>query len=407
MRSDVPKRGNAKLRTDDTLAVRLRLCKGLTLLLGLCALCVGSGCKQGKEGAGPAESAAARPIPVLTAQVAQKDLPIYLDGLGTVAAFKTVTVRTQVDGRLEKMLFREGQRVSRGELLAQVDARPFLASLHQAESALLRDNALLENARKNLARYQELRTQNLISQQQVDDQQALVHQYDGAVGVDRAAAESAKLSVEYSRIVAPIDGVTGVRLVDEGNVVHPGDASGLVVITQIDPIAVIFTLPEDDLPRIMARLDSTELAKDRSSLGLAVQAFARDGQVKLGDGELTVLDNQINQGTATLRLKAVFPNPKRLLWPNQFVKARLLLKTEHNALVVPAVAVQRGPKGTFVYVAAEDGTAANRPVDVELLIGDQAVLSKGVRPGEQVVVEGQNQLRPGAKVAARPQGSER
>ena len=200
MRSDVPKRGNAKLRTDDTLAVRLRLCKGLTLFLGLCALCVGSGCKQGKEGAGPAESAAARPIPVLTAQVAQKDLPIYLDGLGTVAAFKTVTVRTQVDGRLEKMLFREGQRVSRGELLAQVDARPFLASLHQAESALLRDNALLENARKNLARYQELRTQNLISQQQVDDQQALVHQYDGAVGVDRAAAESAKLSVEYSQI---------------------------------------------------------------------------------------------------------------------------------------------------------------------------------------------------------------
>lgn len=370
------------------------------------ALCAGSGCQRSKESAAPTDSAA-RPVSVLTAPVLQKDLPIYVDGLGTVSPFKTVTVRTQVDGRLEKVLFREGQRVARGELLALVDARPFVASVHQAESALLRDTALLENARKNLARYQELRTQNLISQQQVDDQQALVHQYEGSVGVDRAAAESAKLSVEYSRIVAPIDGVTGVRLIDEGNVVRPSDASGLVMITQIDPIAVIFTLPEDDLPRIMAQLDAQHADKERGSRGLSVQAFARDGVAKLGDGELTVLDNQINQGTATLRLKAVFPNPKRLLWPNQFVKVRLLLSTERSALVVPAVAVQRGPKGTFVYVVAEDGTAVNRPVEVALLTGDQAVLAKGVRPLEQVVVEGQNQLRPSAKVSARPEGSER
>lgn len=385
-------------------------------LILLCAL---AGCHKGKDAAGSAESGVARPVSVLTAQVQQKDLPIYVDGLGTVSAFQTVTVRTQVDGRLEKVLFREGQRVVRGELLAQVDSRPFVASLHQAESALLRDTALLENARKNLSRYQELRTQNLISQQQVDDQQALVHQYEGSVGVDRAAAESAKLSVEYSRIVAPIDGVTGVRLIDEGNVVHPSDASGLVVITQIDPIAVLFTLPEDDLPRIIARLDAlrTDKGNDKGndkgsdkwsgSLGLSVAALARDGVTKLGDGELTVLDNQINQGTATLRLKAVFANPKRLLWPNQFVKARLLLKTEPRALVIPAVAVQRGPKGTFVYVVAEDGTAVTRPVEVSLLTADQAVLAKGVSAGEQVVVEGQNQLRPGAKVSARPQGSER
>lgn len=385
------------------------------LSVSLILLCVLAGCHKGKDAAGPAESGAARPVSVLTAQVQQKDLPIYVDGLGTVSAFQTVTVRTQVDGRLDKVLFREGQRVVRGELLAQVDSRPFVASLHQAESALLRDTALLENARKNLSRYQELRTQNLISQQQVDDQQALVHQYEGSVGVDRAAAESAKLSVEYSRIVAPIDGVTGVRLIDEGNVVHPSDASGLVVITQIDPIAVLFTLPEDDLPRIIARLDAlrTDKGSDKGSdkgngsLGLSVTALARDGVTKLGDGELTVLDNQINQGTATLRLKAVFANPKRLLWPNQFVKARLLLKTEPRALVIPAVAVQRGPKGTFVYVVAEDGTAVTRPVEVSLLTADQAVLAKGVSAGEQVVVEGQNQLRPGAKVSARPQGSER
>lgn len=389
-------------------------------------------CKSGKpEGAG-AESAAARPIPVLTTGVEKRDLPIYLDGLGSVVAYKTVTVRTQVDGRLEKVLFREGQRVAKGELLAQVDARPFLATLHQAESALARDTALLANARKNLQRYSELSSQKLISQQQVDDQQAQASQYEGAVGVDRAAAEGARLNVEYSRIVAPIDGVTGVRLVDEGNLVRASDTSGLVVITQMDPIAVIFTLPEDDLPRIVTRLGPSLLndgaamgktapgpsdkpANDKPGAGKSappaaqppgppVEAWSRDGQTRLGVGELVVLDNQINQGTATLRLKAVFKNPERRLWPNQFVKARLLLSTQSQALVVPAVAVQRGPKGTFVYVVAEDGTASPRPIEVALITGDQAVLARGVRPGEQIVIEGQSQLRPGAKVAARPAG---
>ena len=389
-------------------------------------------CKSGKPEGGGAENAAARPIPVLTTGVEKRDLPIYLDGLGSVVAYKTVTVRTQVDGRLERVLFREGQRVAKGELLAQVDARPFLATLHQAESALARDTALLANARKNLERYSELSSQKLISQQQVDDQQAQASQYEGAVGVDRAAAEAARLNVEYSRIVAPIDGVTGVRLVDEGNLVRASDASGLVVITQMDPIAVIFTLPEDDLPRIVTRLGPSLLSGDAATgktapgpgdkpandkpasgkpappaaqpPGPPVEAWSRDGQTRLGIGELVVLDNQINQGTATLRLKAVFKNPERRLWPNQFVKARLLLSTQSQALVVPAVAVQRGPKGTFVYVVAEDGTASPRPVEVELITGDQAVLARGVRPGEQIVVEGQSQLRPGAKVAARPVG---
>ncbi len=374
-----------------------------------------SGCKS-KDQPAVVDSAASRPIPVLTAQVLRRDLPIYLDGLGTVTAFKTVTVRTQVEGRLEKVLFREGQRVTRGELLAQVDSRLFLATQHQAESALFRDEALLHNARKNLQRYQELRTQNLISQQQVDDQQALVGQYEGAVGVDRAAGESARLNVEYARIVSPIDGVTGVRLVDEGNLVRPSDTSGLVVITQVDPIAVLFSLPEDDLPRIITHIPSVAATSkpgiDKGQgeplpKGQPVEAWSRDGSLRLGLGELLLLDNQINQGTATLRLKAVFPNPKRQLWPNQFVKARLLLSTLQNALVVPAVAVQRGPKGTFVYVVSEDSTATPRPVEVELITGDQAVLQKGVKAGEQLVVEGQNQLRPGAKVSARPSGGQK
>ena len=316
-----------------------------------------------------------------------------------------------------------------GELLAQVDARPFLATLHQAESAACSRHGAFGHARKNLERYSELSSQKLISQQQVDDQQAQASQYEGAVGVDRAAAEAARLNVEYSRIVAPIDGVTGVRLVDEGNLVRASDASGLVVITQMDPIAVIFTLPEDDLPRIVRRLGPSlsggrsdgknrpwtrrqarqRQARQRQarvkqagtvrraatrSVGRA--AWSRDGQTRLGVGELVVLDNQINQGTATLRLKAVFKNPERRLWPNQFVKARLLLSTQSQALVVPAVAVQRGPKGTFIYVVAEDGTASPRPIEVELITGDQAVLARGVRPGEQIVVEGQSQLRPGA-----------
>lgn len=412
MHSIVPNLRTAENRLADARhCARRRLLSCLSLLL---ALGLGPACKS-KDSSAPADAVMSRPVPVLLAPVARRDLPIYLDGLGTVTAFKTVTVRTQVDGRLEKVLFREGQRVSRGELLAQVDPRPFLATLHQAESALARDEALLANARKNLQRYKDLRTQNLLSQQQLDDQQALVSQYEGSVGVDRAAAEAARLNVEYSRIVAPIDGVTGVRLIDEGNLVQKSDATGLVVITQIDPIAVLFTLPEDDLPKIIAQLPPNQTAPSAKTepgtaadktpttpKGQPVEAWSRDGTTKLGVGELLVLDNQIQQGTATLRLKAVFGNPHRQLWPNQFVKARLLLSTQHDALVVPAVAVQRGPKGTFVYVVGDEGTANPRPVEVALLTGDQAVLAKGVKPGEQIVIEGQNQLRPGAKVSARP-----
>lgn len=348
---------------------------------------LGPGCSKPPATAG--EAGAARPVTVAATVAVRRDMPIYLEGLGTVLAYKTVTVRPQVDGRLERVRFREGQAVKRGELIAEIDPRPFQALLHQAEGALARDAALLRNAKLNLGRYSELRKQDLIAQQQADDQQAAVSQYEGALRVDQSQIESARLQLSYAQITSPIDGVTGVRLVDEGNLVRAADTTGLVVITQLDPIAVLFTLPEDDLPRIAPR---------QAAEPLAVEAYSREGSTPLGSGELTVIDNQINQATATLRLKAVFPNPERKLWPNQFVKIRLLLEVRKGALVVPAVAVQRGPKGTFVYVIGPDQTAAPHPVEVALVSGADAILDKGIEPGAQVIIEGQNQLRPGSRV---------
>ncbi|HTO98836.1 MAG TPA: efflux RND transporter periplasmic adaptor subunit [Myxococcales bacterium] len=339
--------------------------------------------------------AAARAIPVVAAPVQRRDVPIYLDGLGNVAAFYTVTVRTQVDGRLDQVLFREGQLVKKGELLARIDPRPFQNQLAQAQGALERDRAQLTGARLNLKRYQQLAEKKLNPQQAADDQLALVGQLEGAVAVDQAAIASAKLNLDYANIRSPIDGVTGVRVVDPGNVVHAADANGLVVITQLDPITVLFSLSQDELPRVMQELQ-------RGSI--AVEAWSRDGAQKLADGQLALVDNQINAATATLRLKAVFPNPQRLLWPNQFVKARLLLTTRKDALVVPATVPQRGPEGTFAYVIQSDQTVQPRNIEVEHTEGDLAVVGKGLNEGEQVVVDGQNQLRAGSKVAARQAG---
>jgi multidrug efflux system membrane fusion protein len=346
------------------------------------------GAKAGRGGG----AAADRVIPVVATPAAVKDVPITLDGLGTVTAYKTVNIHAQVGGRLDKVLFREGQPVKQGEVLAQIDPRPFAIALHQAEAALARDEAQLDGAKRNLDRFVGVGAQHLIPQQQVDDQRALVDQLSGTVASDKAQIENARLNLSYARITSPIAGVTGVRQVDPGNLVGTTDANGIVVVTQMDPIAVLFTLPQDDLPDV-----SREQAKGK----LAVEARSRDGDQLLATGELELIDNLINQGTATMRLKAIFPNPQRVLWPNQFVKARLQLTVRKGALVIPAVAVQRGPQGAFVYVVDDDGKAAVHNVAIERIEGEQAIVAKGLTEGDKVVSEGQNQLRPGARVQPR------
>jgi multidrug efflux system membrane fusion protein len=339
-----------------------------------------------------ASVASGRVIPVITSRVVQRDVPIWLEGLGSVSAFYTVTVKTQVDGRIDKVLFTEGQHVKKREVLVQIDPRSFAIQLESAQAALARDTANLKNGRVNLERYKTLSQQNLIAVQQLTDQQASVDQLDAMVRSDQAQIDAARLNLDYAQVKSPIDGVTGVRLVDPGNVVHPADASGLVVVTQIDPIAVFFTLPEDDLPAIRGAM---------AAAPPVVEARSRDGDKPLASGTLAVIDNVINQATATIRLKAVFANPQQLLWPNQFVKARMQLETRRGVIVIPAVAVQHGPQSTFVYIVGSDSTAIARPITVEATQGDLAIAAGGLTPGEQVVVEGQAQLHPGARVSAK------
>jgi membrane fusion protein, multidrug efflux system len=366
----------------------------LVVVIGLLVRARTSG--DGAEAAkAPEAPASQRAVPVTLATVETKDVPVWLEGLGTVVAWQQVTVRPQVDGRLDKVLFTEGQAVHKGDVLAQIDPRPFAAQLHQAEGSLSKDKSTLHDATINLERYKTLRDQKLISQQQLDDQSALAGQSEGAVHADEAQIESAKLNLDYARVRAPIDGVVGVRLVDPGNLVRQTDANGLVVITQLDPAALFITVPEDVLPQVTAAMAKGEVR---------VEAWSRDGLMKLGQGTLYVIDNQINQATATLRLKAKLPNTERKLWPNQFVKARVLLETRKGAIVVPAAALQHGPQGVFVYLAGPDGKAQQRAVEVAVTVGDEAIVGKGLQPGERVVVEGQNQLRPGANLQERGGG---
>ncbi len=371
--------------------MKIARCLVFSLLPLLLPACRGTG---GKDKTGPA-AGDKHPVSVVAIKVVARDMPVTLDGLGTVTAFKTVTVRSQVDGRLDSVAFREGQFVKRGAMLALVDPRPFAIQLHQAEGALARDQAQLRGGKVNLDRYTQVAKDKLIAQQQADDQGVLVGQLEGSVKADQAQIEQAKLMLDYAHIRSPIDGITGVRLVDPGNMVHPAEAAGIVVVTQIDPIAVLFTLPQDDLARVQKALAEGKPAVD---------ALSRDGGSVLATGTLEVIDNEINATTATLRLKAIFANPDRVLWPNQFVKARLHLGLHKGALVVPAVAVQRGPAGAFAYVVGEDRTVAARPVEVESTDSELAVIRSGLKPGETVVTEGQFQLKPGALVETREAG---
>ena len=338
------------------------------------------------------------PTPVVALPATQGDIDIIVNGLGTVTPLRTVTVRTRVDGELVRVLFREGQLVKEGELLAEIDPRAFQVQLAQAEGQLARDRALLQNAKLDLERYRTLFKQDSIARQQVDTQASLVRQYEGAVAVDRSQIDNAKLQLAYSRISAPISGRIGLRQVDPGNIVRSGDQSGIVVITQLQPVNVLYTVPQDLLPQVMKRLQSGD--------AISVEAWDRDQKAKLADGTLASADNQVDPQTGTVKLKAQFANDDGGLFPNQFVNVRMKLDTLHNAVIVPSAAVQRGAQGMFVYVVQPDNTVALRNVKLGPLDGQRQAIADGLGAGEVVVTDGTDRLRPGAQVqvaSARPE----
>ena len=333
---------------------------------------------------------APRPVPVVVAPARARDMGVYLNGLGSVTAFQSVTVKSRVDGQLMSVQFREGQTVAAGDLLAQIDPRPFQVMLEQAEGQMARDEALLKNARLDLERFRVLASQDSIATQQVDTQAALVRQDEGVVKSDQAAIDNAKLQLAYCRITAPIGGRIGLRLVDPGNIVHASDTTGLVVITEVQPIAVLFTIAEDSLPAVLDKL--------RRGGRLPVDAFDREMRRKLSSGTLLTVDNQIDPTTGTVRLKAQFANGDLGLFPNQFVNARLQVDVKRGATVVPAVAVQRGTGGSFLYVLKPDRSVTARKVTLGVADGEDVEVTQGVAVGEQVVVDGADRLREGARV---------
>jgi multidrug efflux system membrane fusion protein len=341
-------------------------------------------------------AAAQRAIPVGVASVERRDMPAYLSGLGSVQAFNTVTVRTRVDGQLVEVRFREGQEVRKGDLLAVIDPRPFQVAVNQAQATLFRDQANLKNAQLDLERYNSLYKQGVIAQQQYNTQQSTVGQLEGAVRADQAAVNNARLNLAYAHITAPIGGRVGLRLVDAGNMVHAADANGLLVITQLQPIAVVFTLPENELPIVARRMHSG---------ALEVDAFTQDNRTKIATGRLLTIDNQIDPTTGTFKLKSVFDNRDRSLWPNQFVNSRLLLSVAKNALVVPAAAIQRGAQGTFVYVVKPGNTVDARTVHLALTEGALSAVDQGLNGNESVVTDGQDKLQPGSAVQPQQQRS--
>ncbi len=334
-----------------------------------------------------------RVIPVVTAVVQQRDMDLYLNGLGTVTALKTVTLRSRVEGELVKVTFTEGQMVKEGDLLVEIDSRLFEVQRDQAAGQLARDAALLNSAKLTLERMERLVATKSVTTQQVDDQKSIVQQTEGTIQTDRALVANAELQITYCKITAPISGRIGLRLVDAGNIVRANDLNGLAVITQLQPIALVFTIPQDDIPRVQKRM--------REGHELTVDAYDRDFKTKLASGKLLATDNQVDPMTGTLRLKAIFDHRDNTLFPNQFVNTRLLVDTVREAIVVPSAAVQRGPEFSFVYVARPQGTAELRKIEIGPVEGADTAISKGLSPGELVVTDGIDKLQDKAKISTR------
>src|SRR5208337_3304934 len=332
-------------------------------------------------------------VPVVVATAHRGDLPVYFNGLGTVTAFNTVTVRSRVDGQIVKINFTEGQNVKEGDALIEIDPRPYQVQLEQAQGQLAKDQAQLKDMQVDYERYQLLFKEGVIPKQQLDTQQAQVGTYEGAIKADEATIDNAKLQITYSHITAPISGRVGLRLVDMGNIVHASDTNGLLVITQLQPIAVLFSLPQDQLPEVVAKM--------RTGRQLEVEAYDRDNSDKIASGKLLTIDNQIDTTTGTYKLKAVFDNAKNELFPNQFVNVHLLVDTKKNVVLVPTTAILRGPQGTYVFSVSPDNTVKVRTVTIAETNGNVTGISSGLASGDVVVTDGQDKLQDGTKVDPR------
>jgi membrane fusion protein, multidrug efflux system len=344
---------------------------------------------------GSAQAAAPPPVPVVATTAGQRDVPIYYDALGTVMALNTVAIRAQVTGQIVSIDFRQGQDVHKGDVLAKIDPAPFQAALDQAVAKKGEDEATLVDAQKDLERFKTLVVKDAETQQNVDSQQAKVDQTKATIDADQGAIEAAQTQLDYTKIVAPIDGVVGFRQIDIGNIIHTSDANPLTVLTQIKPCVAIFTLPQDDLGPVREAM----LRGD-----VEVLAFDQNNSIQLAQGHLLLIDNQIDQSTSTIRLKAEFPNQDERLWPGEFVHIRILVTTRKDAVTIPPVAVQRGPDGLYVWVIKPDKTVQLRPISAQTIDDKTAIVSKGLTAGERVVVDGQSRLDEGTHVNIRPAG---